>query len=361
MVAMVAKQLQPHLLTLATAAVNDQRMTTSIAEYSKTEAALSDLRARHAKKYEVATADGMAEARKARAEIKKYRTDLEAERKRIKAPALEHCRVIDAEAQRITAELEKLEDPIDRAIKDEENRKEREKEEAAEAKRKRYESALALQSSVREKLFHLMHAPSWQVREWVDKLATLDYPADEYEADVRTAVEQAQREGQSLLQAAITREENEKQMEAQRAELQKLRDKAAADAKAEAERIAQEDRKASEARAAADKAAQQARDKADAEAKAARDAEDKKLQVERDRIAAEQRKADEAAKKKADEKAAAEAQAKLKEIHSVDGRAMLGIFVQKYGPSPEFAAIARTIQDFLAAPAVQKRKAVANG
>ena len=89
-----------------------------IVEYSKTEAALADLRERMANvEYDVTTVKGMDIAKKDRAEVRGLRTGLEAMRKQIKAPALAHCQLIDAEAKRITAELLKLEEPIDSQIK----------------------------------------------------------------------------------------------------------------------------------------------------------------------------------------------------------------------------------------------------
>jgi len=92
--------------------------TTEIEEYSKTEAGLADLRARMANvEYDVITVKGMAIARADRAEVRGLRTGLEAMRKQIKAPALAHCHLIDAEAKRITAALLELEEPIDKQIK----------------------------------------------------------------------------------------------------------------------------------------------------------------------------------------------------------------------------------------------------
>lgn len=120
--------------------------TTAIAEYSQTEAALAELRTRFTDvKYDVSTTKGIDEAKKARAEIKKYRVALEDKRKEIKEPALRHCQLIDAEAKRITEELRKLEDPIDKQIKDEEARKEAEKQAKAKAERER---VTAIQSRI---------------------------------------------------------------------------------------------------------------------------------------------------------------------------------------------------------------------
>lgn len=95
-----------------------EQSTTEITEYSNTEAGLIDLRARMAGvEYDVMTVKGMAVAKADRAEVRGLRTGLESMRKHIKAPALAHCKLIDAEAARITAELLKLEEPIDAQIK----------------------------------------------------------------------------------------------------------------------------------------------------------------------------------------------------------------------------------------------------
>jgi len=95
-----------------------QAASTEIAEYTQTEAALADLRARMSNvEYDVTTVKGLAVAKADRAEVRGLRTSLEATRKQIKAPALAHCKLIDDEAKRITAELLKLEEPIDQQIK----------------------------------------------------------------------------------------------------------------------------------------------------------------------------------------------------------------------------------------------------
>ena len=71
-----------------------------ISEYNQTEAGLADLRARMANvEYDVSTIKGMDIAKKDRAEVRGLRTGLEAMRKQIKAPALAHCQLIDAEAK----------------------------------------------------------------------------------------------------------------------------------------------------------------------------------------------------------------------------------------------------------------------
>ncbi len=101
---------------------------TPVAEYSTTAAELAKLRERFKDaKFNFGTAEGLADAKKARAELVGLRTSLEAKRVELKEPVLTRGRLIDAEAKRITAELLALESPIDAAIKAEEQRKEREK------------------------------------------------------------------------------------------------------------------------------------------------------------------------------------------------------------------------------------------
>ena len=87
--------------------------------------------------YEVVTSEGMEAAREARRAIKAPRVEVEKIRKEAKAPILELGRKLDAEAARITGELEKLENPIDAQIKVEEKRIEAERQAkiAAEVKR----------------------------------------------------------------------------------------------------------------------------------------------------------------------------------------------------------------------------------
>jgi len=116
-----------------------------IAEYQTTTAALGLLREQYAAPFDVTTPQGMTAARAARAEVRGYRAALEKTRAEIKAPALERCRVIDAEAKRINAELLAIEEPIDAAIKAEEMRKTEEK-----AARERAEAArvAALQTRI---------------------------------------------------------------------------------------------------------------------------------------------------------------------------------------------------------------------
>lgn len=126
-------------------------MTTEIQEYSQTEAALSTLREQYGDAtYDVATTEGMDAAKAARKDVRTYRTGLESMRKQIKAPALATCNLIDSEAKRITAELRKIEEPIDGQIKAHEAELERKRQEKIAIETKRVEDIQARIKSIRD-------------------------------------------------------------------------------------------------------------------------------------------------------------------------------------------------------------------
>lgn len=103
--------------------------TTVLVEYNKTEAGLAALREDlKGKTYDLATTKGNEAARADRLRCVTLRTTLEKTRKAFKAPALAYGKKIDAEAERITAEIEALEKPIDAQIRADEARREAERE-----------------------------------------------------------------------------------------------------------------------------------------------------------------------------------------------------------------------------------------
>ena len=102
--------------------------TTVLVRYSKTEAALAELRTKYEGiAFDLTTTKGDKEARTARKELVTLRTSLEAKREELKAPALEFGKKIDGEAKRITAEIVALENEIDLQIKADEQRRADEK------------------------------------------------------------------------------------------------------------------------------------------------------------------------------------------------------------------------------------------
>ena len=126
-------------------------MTTQIAEYSPTAAAMAELRQKYENAvFEVSTTNGMAEAIAARRAIREPRIALEKLRKELKAPALERSRLIDAEAKELTQQLEALEGPIDAQIKAEEQRKDADKAERERIEREKMAELQKRVASVRE-------------------------------------------------------------------------------------------------------------------------------------------------------------------------------------------------------------------
>lgn len=286
-------------------------MNTQIAEYSKTAAALADLTAIYAGViYDVTVPVGMAEAKEGRRELRTLRVDLEKMRVSIKAPALERCRLIDAEAKEITAKLSALEDPIDAQIKREENREKEEAMAKAIAERQALEAA---------------------------------------EAKAKFERDEAER---------IAREVEQAKMDAERAELAKMRaeqearerasrdaieaDERAARLKIEAEQRAA--RLAQEVEAAKMKAERAAIELA---AKMLRDEQEAKERAEAARLRAEREAVEAKEKAEREEREAIEREEKRQENLRLDGKEMLRAFVAQYGNIEEFADVAKAINKLL--------------
>lgn len=280
----------------------DQLVTspaTQIAEYSPTAAALADLRGRFANVvFDVATRDGMKEAVAARAEIRGYRTDLERMRVEIKAPALERCRLIDAEAKRITAELIALEQPIDSTIKVEEQRKAAEKAAKEAAERERVAALVTRVNDIRHRALGVAGKSAAAITKAIADLTALDIGEDfaEYIDGARIAkLETLGRMGEALAERKLLDDEATR-IAAEKAELARLRaeqEAAAAAARAVAEAAAAAER-AEIARVKAEQDAADAARRAAAEEAAAIDRAEaeKRLSTERAALAAQQAAAD---------------------------------------------------------------------
>lgn len=283
-------------------------MATEIVEYSKTEAALSDLAHRYKDViFDVKSKDGMMSAIKGRAEIRTYRVNLEKLRIEIKAPALKKCQLIDSEAKRITVELVALEDPIDAQIKKEEMRKEDERTAVARA-----------------------------------------------EAERIAAEERAKKEAEEKRMAEERAEIARRQAELDRAEQERIKAEAEAEAKRkmqEAQRAAREaiekqEREARLIREEADRKAREEREAEERKARELRDAEDARLKAERDRLDQEQRAIDEEKRKNAEANYAREREIEKKKLAILDARAILKLFVKHYGKVPEFESVVKCIHAY---------------
>jgi len=303
---------------------------TAIVEYTEAAAGLAELRQRHqGVVYDVTVAKEMKAAKEARAELRTLRTALERRRSEIKAPALERCRLIDAEAKRLTAEIRSMEDPIDVQIKAEEARKQAEELARFEAERQRVEAIGRAIEGIRNVPSTLIGKPAIIIEGQLAKLEAEKLDPEFFAERMREAqdalVATIAHVG-GMLQLQRDAEAEQKRIAAERAELERLRAEAeerrkADEARAAAERAetdrqaqAERDRLAAE-QLAREEAERAERERKEAEARAAREAQERaerevreaELAAERERQAAEQRRLDEErAKLERERKTAAE-------------------------------------------------------
>ena len=319
-------------------------MTTEITEYSKTDAALIELRSKYANAlFDVTTSKGMQSAKEARAELRGYRVELEKTRKEIKAPALLRCQMIDAEAKRITAALELLEEPIDRQIKSEETRKEAERAERVRQETERLAAIRARIDGIKSIPLSCINKPSSEISAQINEVELIDVSdltdlelsaAESAKSEAIAALKQmhAERIATETEQARLAAEREElakreaelrAQREAQERELAeqqakakveldrqlKEQEAAAAAERARVEEEARLRRKQEDteraARAEQERIEREAKAAAEAEAERLRRAEETRLRAEREeferqKAAEEKRKRDEAERARLD-------------------------------------------------------------
>lgn len=263
----------------------------AVAEFDRVAAGLGALQKTYGGiVYEVSTTKGMEEAKAARLAIRAPRYEIENVRKAAKAPLLELGKKLDSEAKRITAELQKIEDPIHQQIANEEERKERERQEKIAAELKRVTDIHASIELLRGNPTLTVNSGSVAIQASINQLAAM--PVDESFMEYTQQAKDARAAGLfrlgELLIAAQTNE-------AERAELARLREEQARRDKEDRERLAEEERVAKVARDAA--AAEQAdanrkeREATEAANRAERErqaAEDKRLREEREQLARDQ-------------------------------------------------------------------------
>lgn len=282
-------------------------MTTAITEYSRTDAALADLAQRFkGVVFDVADPKGMQEAKVARAEIRGYRVDLEKTRVEIKSPALERCRLIDAEAKRITAALTELEDPLDNLIKNEERRREREAMERVMVEQRRVDGIKGWVEAIRTAPAGCVGKTSAQIGQILELLRTREIGPDfaEFRVEAEDALRSALAQVATMQAGAIAQEAEAEKIKAERAELAKLRADADAREKASRAEIEAEQRAARELRAA----------------------EEAKLASERAKVDADRR------------------EVLRREAEFMDAREMLNRFVTRFGHLAEFRTIVTAIK-----------------
>jgi len=201
-------------------------ITTEIAEYNATAAALSELRSKYEKVvFPVETPKGMKDALAARKELRDIRVGLEKMRKEIKEPALKRCQLIDSEAKEITARLTALEDPIDKQIKAEEKRKDEEKVERERVERERVEG-------IRASINGINNLPLLSANDTADEIETtmtdlqaleIDDSYAEFKGEAETAKNAALLALGSLYTTVKAREAEDARLKAEREELDRQR------------------------------------------------------------------------------------------------------------------------------------------
>lgn len=309
---------------------------TSIAEYSQTAAALADLNKRYkGVVYDVTTTKGMDAAKRGRQEILGYRTALENKRKEIKAPALDLCRRIDSDAQRITAALVELEYPIDATIKAEEAKKEAERQVKIEAERSRISELQNKLSTLTNMPATLMGSSSESMLTALEALSMLKALEalrlrdtsmsvfSEFSGQAVEAKQTAVKTLEAMLSAQLVYEAAQRKIAAEREAVQ--RQKIEAERRAAAEIIAEGQRKAK---------AQQ--DELDRQAQTLRD--------EQDRAAREQQAREKAEADAARKKEEVASRAKVNEKMAADE--MLRTFLDKYGAKKEFSYVVFAINQY---------------
>lgn len=244
-------------------------MSTEIAEYSATEAALADLRTRFKDvAWDLTTTKGDKEARSARLELVTLRTGLEAERKRIKAPALAHCALIDAEAKRITDEIKALESPIDALIKADEKRRADEKAERERIERERVDAIKQRMAAIRAVPMEMVGKTSGAIREALEELSAMAVDAalfEEFELQAQGDRHDAVRALTRMLDAVAAQEAEAVRLQAERENLarqqeeQRQREVEAAAVRRQQEETDRLAREEADRKAAADRAAEQKR------------------------------------------------------------------------------------------------------
>ncbi len=302
---------------------------TSVVEYSKTAAALVELRERfEGAIYDVSTKVGKQDATSARAELRTYRTDLEKLRVKIKSPALAHIQLIDSEARRITALLRELETPIDDQLKAEARREAEELQEKIDAEKARVAAEEAARKAAEQAE---LDAKQEAIRVEQERLKEQERIL---EARERQRQEDAAKEDQER-RAKFQREQREERArvdDQRRAEERERREKFDAERKENEQRLQEESAKNREE----DRRIREDRERVDAERRKVEDEQRaiRKAQEDRDRASREQAEQIEATKRR-------------KAMVITDARDALKVFVVTFGTVPEFKTVARYIKKFL--------------
>ena len=161
-------------------------------------------------------------------EITRVRTNIEKVRKDLKADALEWGRKVDAEAKRLTAQVEDIEAPWKALKQSADEKQAREEEEARQAEQKRVEAIEAKVLQLKLAGEGLLNANSGAIKARLDKVRAVVVTEDDYEEFYDAAVHWHQQAMETLTTAPAAKVEQETlkaQMDAQQAELREAQRK----------------------------------------------------------------------------------------------------------------------------------------
>jgi DNA repair exonuclease SbcCD ATPase subunit len=252
----------------------------ALAEFDAVGAGLQALREKYAGVvFDVTTTQGMDDAKEARRALREPRYEVERIRKEAKAPILALGKKLDEDAKRITAEIEKLEGPIDQQIKHEEARKAREREARAAAEAARVKGIQDRIAEIRG-VVSVRCSDAANILEHIGDIERIeiDDTFGEFQDTAADAKAASLARLRDMHAAVVAQEAEAARIAAEREELARLRAEQAEREAAERARLAEEERVAREAREAAER-----------EAQAKRAAEEAELARQRDELARQQR------------------------------------------------------------------------
>jgi hypothetical protein len=249
--------------TTETASADLVLVSNAIVEFSTIDAGIAALTEKFSGVlYDCKTAEGLEAAKAARLTIREPRYAVERIRTAAKRPLVDLGKKLDAEAKRITAALEAIEDPIDAQIKAEEQRREAEKAAKLAAEAARVAKIKQRIEAIRAIATQSVTAGSDQITLRLSELTQLaiDESFGEFADEALRALGETTATLRQLHAAALSREAEARRIEAERAELARLRKEqqerdAVAAAEAEAKRKAEQARQAEEAQRVAEQAA----------------------------------------------------------------------------------------------------------
>ena len=265
-----------------------QSVSKGLIEFDRTAAGLAALQEKYGNIVfpDIQTTAGLAAAKLARAEVKEPRLAIERLREGLKRPLLELGRRIDKRAKEVTAEILKLEEPIDAQIKTEEARREAEKEAKVQAELARVKGIQDRIQSIRDSVVRAANKSSADTE--LILFGIRDIVIDDSFAEFRQTADDARVAAMArlveMLDAAKIREEDARRTAAALAELERLK----------AEKV-QRDREDDERR-------QRERDEERRRAEAQAREEAERQRQENERRAAEQRARDEREKREREDR-----------------------------------------------------------